>query len=49
MKLLWQIRRKIVAQLKVAPFEKQAGLRASLRGIDILLRATISRVGSTVC
>ena len=38
MQLLWQIRRKIVAQLDSAPLEKQAALRASLRGIDMLLR-----------
>jgi hypothetical protein len=38
MQLLWKIRRKIVTQLENAPLEKQAGLRASLRGIDMLLR-----------
>ena len=36
--LLWTIRRKIVAQLDSAPPERQAGLRAALRGIDMLLR-----------
>jgi hypothetical protein len=38
--LLWQIRRCIVAQLESAHVEKRAGLRAALRGVDMLLRAT---------
>ena len=37
-KLIWTIRRRIVAQLESAPAEKRAGLRAALRGIDLLLR-----------
>ena len=37
-KLIWKIRRRIVAQLESAPTERQAGLRAALRGIDLLLR-----------
>jgi hypothetical protein len=37
-KLIWTIRRRIVAQLESAPTERQAGLRAALRGIDMLLR-----------
>ncbi len=39
-KLLWKIRHRIVGQLESAPPEKRAGLRAALRGIDLLLRAT---------
>ncbi len=46
MKLLWKIRRRIVAQLDSAPTEKRAGLRAALRGVDALLRAVFeNRVG----
>jgi hypothetical protein len=37
-KVIWTIRRRIVAQLESAPAEKRAGLRAALRGIDLLLR-----------
>ena len=36
--LAWRVRRKIVALLDSAPLEKRAGLRAALRGIDMLLR-----------
>jgi hypothetical protein len=36
---LSKIRRRIVAQLESAPPEERAGLRAALRGIDLLLRA----------
>jgi hypothetical protein len=44
--LLWQLCRKIVSQLDSAPVEKRAGLRAALRGIDSVLRATFeNRVG----
>ena len=35
---IWAIRRRIVAQLETAPVGKRAGLRAALRGIDMLLR-----------
>jgi hypothetical protein len=38
-KLLWQLRRSIVAQMESAPAEKISGLRAALKGIDGLLRA----------
>lgn len=41
--LLWQVRRRITAQLESAPPEKQAGLRASLRGIDLVLRTLMAR------
>ena len=37
-KLLWQLRRRIVRRLGTAPLEKRAGLQASLRGIDLLVR-----------
>jgi hypothetical protein len=37
-KLIWTIRRRIVSQLETAPVGKKAGLRAALRGIDLLLR-----------
>jgi hypothetical protein len=37
-KVIWKIRRRIVAQLEGAPVERRAGLRAALRGIDLLLR-----------
>jgi hypothetical protein len=37
-KFIWTIRRRIVSQLETAPVEKRAGLRAALRGIDLLLR-----------
>ena len=37
-KVIWTIRRRIVAQLESALVGKQAGLRAALRGIDLLLR-----------
>ena len=39
MTTLWLIRRRIVAQLESAPVEKRAGLRAAVRGVDLLLRA----------
>lgn len=39
MTLLWTIRRRIVSQLESAPVEGRAGLRAALRGVDMLLRA----------
>jgi hypothetical protein len=46
MKLLWTIRRRIVSQLESAPVEGRAGLRAALRGIDLLLRTVFdNRVG----
>ena len=35
---IWAIRRRIVAQLESAPAERRAGLRAALRGVDMLLR-----------
>jgi hypothetical protein len=35
---IWAIRRRVVTQLETAPTERQAGLRAALRGIDLLLR-----------
>lgn len=41
MNLLWKVRRRIVAQLECAPVEKRAGLRAALRGIDLLLRMNL--------
>jgi len=37
-KVIWTIRRRIVAQLESASVEKRAGLRAAQRGIDLLLR-----------
>ena len=37
-KVIWTVRRRIVAQLESAPAEERAGLRAALRGIDLLLR-----------
>lgn len=37
--LLWQLRRRIVAHLENAPMERRAGLRAALRGLDLLLRS----------
>jgi hypothetical protein len=37
-KIVWQVRRKIANLLSVAPPEKRAGLRTTLRGIDQLLR-----------
>ena len=40
-KLLWQLRRRIVTQLENAPVEERAGLRAALRGIDLLLRTNL--------
>jgi hypothetical protein len=46
MRELWQLRRRIVSRLETAPMERRAGLRASLRGIDLVLRAVIEkRVG----
>lgn len=36
--LAWRVPRRIVAQLATAPEEKRAGLRAALKGIDLLLR-----------
>lgn len=47
MKFLWQLRRKFEAQLRSVPFEKQAGLKAALRGIDMLMRATLARQSSS--
>jgi len=41
--LLWTIRRKIVAQLDSAPVHEKLGLRAALRGADMLLRATFEK------
>jgi hypothetical protein len=38
MKIVWQVRRKIVNLLSVAPPEKRAALRTALRGVDQLLR-----------
>jgi hypothetical protein len=35
---LWQLRRRIVSELEAASPEKRAGLKASLRGIDQLIR-----------
>ena len=35
---IWAIRHRIVTQLECAPVGKRAGLRAALRGIDLLLR-----------
>jgi len=48
--LVWRIRRRIVAHLESAPLEKKAGLRAALRGIDLLLRTGIDsrRHGATI-
>lgn len=36
--LLWKLRRQFREQLDSAPVEKRAGLRAALRGVDMLLR-----------
>jgi hypothetical protein len=51
MNLLWKIRRKIVLQLDSAPPERQSELRASLRGIDLLLRQNFDfrKGGAVVC
>ena len=38
--LLWRVRRKITDQLESVPLEKRAELRASLRGIDLLLKVS---------
>ncbi len=36
--IVWQVRRKIVSLMKSAEPEKQAALRAALRGCDLVLR-----------
>ena len=51
MQLLWKIRRKIVAQLESAPcsehtLDRQAGLRAGLRGIDLFCERTLTSGGA---
>jgi hypothetical protein len=43
-KLLWRLRRQIVARLSSAPPDKRAALEASLRGIDLLLRESTKNV-----
>jgi len=42
---LWQHRDRTVAMLKAASRVRRAGLRASLRGIDLLLRVAIANRG----
>jgi hypothetical protein len=37
-KFIFTFRRRIVSQLETAPVGKRVGLRAALRGIDLLLR-----------
>lgn len=49
MKVLWKVRRRIVAQLDSAPVEQRAQLRAPLRGIDLLLLEVVeNRVGGAL-
>jgi hypothetical protein len=38
---LWQLRRRIAAQLEASPPEKQPQLRAALRGCDLVMRANV--------